>query len=119
MTYTKHLTLSMLTTAIFLYSDTSISENISYQYHAEGESKEFSQSLKVALTVSNGQFVQLSDNSVWEIAPDDLTTSQSWLSAIPVKITTTTHPTYPYLITNLENNVSVKAKKGQLPDFSK
>lgn len=86
-----------------------------HEYNAEAASNEILHALKVALNVSDGKFLELSDNSVWEISPDDLMISQSWLSAVPVTVTQSSNASYPYLITNLNSNQSVKAKKSQLP----
>lgn len=88
---------------------------VEHRYNPEAAADELIHALTIALNVSDGKILELSDNSVWEVAPDDLVISQSWLSPIPVKVTQTTDPNYPYLIINLRSNQSVKAKKGQLP----
>lgn len=88
---------------------------VEHQYNAEAASDEIIHALTVALNIAGGKFIELSDNSVWEISPDDLVVSQSWLSPIPVKITPSSNPNYPFIITDLRSGQSVKAKKGQLP----
>lgn len=87
---------------------------VKHRYYEDIASYQEIHALTVSLNVYDGKIIQLSDNSVWEIAPDDVVTSQKWLSSIPIKVTQTTNPSYPYLLTNLRNNQSVKAKKGQL-----
>ena len=83
-------------------------------YYDDEKPYEVLHGTKISLNIYDGKILQLSDNSVWEIAPEDRIISAAWLSAIPVKVTATTHPNYPYLLTNLLNNASVKAKKGKL-----
>lgn len=65
----------------------------------------------VSINISDGQILQLSDNSVWEIDPADQGTSQLWLSAIPISISESTSKDYPYLLTNIKTQASVKARK--------
>jgi len=90
---------------------------VEHHYNLSAESDEsILYAPTVVLNVSDGKIIELSDNSVWEIAPDDLAISQTWLGSIPVKISSSTNPSYPYLITNLRNQQSVKAKKGQIPN---
>ena len=87
---------------------------VEHRYYEDIASEQELHALTVSLNVYDGKIIQLSDNSVWEIAPDDLVISQTWLSSIPIKITDTSNPDYPYLLTNLRNNQSIKAKKGHL-----
>lgn len=87
---------------------------VKHGYYDDLKSYEVLHAVTVSINIHNGKIIQLSDDSVWEIAPDDVVTSQSWLSAIPIKITKSKNPQYPYILTNLLNNSFVKAKKGKL-----
>jgi hypothetical protein len=66
--------------------------------------------LSLSININNGQKLELSDNSFWEIAPNDVPTSAIWITPFPVKITSSGDPDYPCLIVNLNSGVSVKAR---------
>ena len=66
--------------------------------------------LSLSINIDNGQKLQLSDNSIWEIAPTDVRTSAVWITPFPVKITPSGNPDYPCLIVNLNSGDSVKAR---------
>jgi hypothetical protein len=67
--------------------------------------------LSLSINIDNGQKLQLSDNSIWEIAPNDIPTSAVWITPFPVKITPSNDQQYPWLIVNVNSGVSVKARK--------
>jgi hypothetical protein len=67
--------------------------------------------LSLSINIDNGQKLQLSDNSIWEISPDDVSTAAVWITPFPVKITQSDDPDYPYLLVNETSGVSVKARK--------
>ena len=69
--------------------------------------------LSLSINIDNGQKLQLSDNSIWEIAPSDVPTAAVWITPFPVKITQSNDPDYPYLLVNINNGISVKARKAQ------
>ena len=67
--------------------------------------------LSLSININNGKQLQLSDRSIWEIAPSDVPTSSVWITPFPVKIVPSNDPDYPFLIVNTNSGVSVKAKK--------
>lgn len=71
--------------------------------------------LSLSINIDNGQKIELSDNSIWEIAPSDVPTAAVWITPFPVKITQSNDPDYPYLLVNINNGISVKARKAQAP----
>jgi hypothetical protein len=66
--------------------------------------------LSLSININNGQKLELSDNTLWEIAPDDVQTSAVWITPFPVKITSSGNSDYPCLIVNLNTGASVKAR---------
>lgn len=66
--------------------------------------------LSLSINIDHGQKLQLSDNSLWEIAPNDVQTSAVWITPFPVKITPSGDLDYPCLIVNLNSGASVKAR---------
>ncbi len=73
--------------------------------------KESESELFLSINIDNGHKIQLSDNTLWEVSPDDVNTSSLWLTPFAVKIIPSGDPVYPCLIVNKESNVSVKARR--------
>jgi len=71
--------------------------------------------LSLSINIDNGQKIQLSDNTLWEVAPGDVPTSALWITAFPVKIIPSNDLNYPFLIINTNTSASVKARKVQVP----
>lgn len=67
--------------------------------------------LSLSININNGQKLQLSDGSIWEIAPSDIQTSAIWITPFAVKIVPSNDPDFPFLIVNVNSGVSVKAKR--------
>lgn len=63
--------------------------------------------------LKNGRYVRLSDNSLWEIDPADTPITQSWITAVEVKVAPGTNSDYPYNLTNTLTGSTVKARKTQ------
>ncbi len=72
--------------------------------------------LFLSININNGQKLQLSDESIWEIAPRDVQTAAVWITPFPVKIVPSNDPDYPFLIVNTNTGIGVTARK--LPDTS-
>lgn len=63
--------------------------------------------------IQGGRVLRLSDNTMWEVNPDDVTISRIWLFPFPVKIEPdeVTNPAYPYKFTNLRTGTVIHVKK--------
>jgi hypothetical protein len=61
--------------------------------------------------LQNGRFIGLSDHSIWEILPADTPITQSWITAVEIKIEPSSDSDYPYKLTNTLTGSSIKAKK--------
>lgn len=59
--------------------------------------------------LKGGKYVRLSDQSLWEIEPQDTLLTQSWITAIEIKITE--NADQEYTLTNSLTGTSVKARK--------
>jgi hypothetical protein len=79
-------------------------------FAAKIKEKETEGQLSLSINIDNGQKLQLSDNSIWEVNPNDVPTAAVWIIPFPVKIVPSNDPEYPSLIVNLNSGVSVKAK---------
>jgi len=67
--------------------------------------------LYLSINIDSGSQLELSDNSLWEVDPDDRNISSVWLTPFPVQISPSGDPSYPFRITNRTNHDSVKARK--------
>ena len=67
--------------------------------------------LTLSVNSQNGQQLLLSDGSRWQIHPQDVKISSIWLTPITVGLKRGTDPNFPYIITNLSTNQSVRAKQ--------
>lgn len=67
--------------------------------------------LTLSINIEEGKKLELSDNSIWEVAPNDVPTAAVWLTPFPVKIAPSNDPQYPSLIINTYSGASVKARK--------
>ncbi|MDN3504890.1 MAG: hypothetical protein P0S95_04880 [Rhabdochlamydiaceae bacterium] len=66
----------------------------------------------LSLNISNGQFIQLDDGTVWEIDPSEMAISQGWLSPVQITVTKTDVETqYPYKLYNTATQNAVSAKR--------
>lgn len=65
--------------------------------------------------INQGQQIRLSDNSLYEIAPEDWAKATSWIIAATVKVTPTEDSYYPWKITNPISGLSVNARLIEKP----
>ncbi|MBS0620132.1 MAG: hypothetical protein JSS61_01560 [Verrucomicrobia bacterium] len=73
--------------------------------------KEHAQNLFLSLNISGGKKIQLSDGSIWEIAPGDVNAASAWITPVPIKIEPSGDTDFPFLLINTNNRASVKARK--------
>lgn len=64
----------------------------------------------------NGSYIRLSDNTLWNIRPQDTPITQGWITPVEIVVTPSQDQKYPYRLTNSLTGSSVLAKKAtQLP----
>lgn len=67
--------------------------------------------LSLSLNVDNGQRLILSDNSEWQVSPDDVDTASAWLSPVVIQIMPSDNPIYTQKLVNLDAGTWVKVKR--------
>ncbi|MBI3236840.1 MAG: hypothetical protein HYZ48_03970 [Chlamydiales bacterium] len=67
--------------------------------------------LFLSINIDGGKKLQLSDGTFWEIAPSDVATSSIWITPFPVRISNSTDPNYPFVLTNTISGVAVRARQ--------
>ena len=55
----------------------------------------------------NGKILKLSDETLWEVAPQDLTITRVWLSSFPVEVKESGQTPYPFFIINQQSQTKV------------
>jgi hypothetical protein len=74
----------------------------------------------LTINVRGGQFLILTDSSVWEVSPDDIFTSSAWLASIAVEITydnSDPEAYFPFIIKNQYSGLSVHARQASMDDI--
>ena len=67
--------------------------------------------LTLQQNLQNGSQLELSDGSIYEIAPSDRSKTTFWLTPVPIKITASNDPRYPVLLTDTLSGIGVRAKQ--------
>lgn len=71
--------------------------------------------LFLSLNLHAGHQIQLSDGSLWDVAPDDVEKASIWISPFKVEILPSQDPDYPQLLVNTLSGVSIRVKAAQQP----
>ncbi|MCB1117649.1 MAG: hypothetical protein KDK50_03595 [Chlamydiia bacterium] len=66
--------------------------------------------LAITENLHGGRVLRLSDNSIWEVAPEDINYTQLWVTPFRVKIDYTGNVDYPYTLTNETSQTSVRVR---------
>ena len=61
--------------------------------------------------LQSGQYIELSDNTIWQIRPKDLPISQGWITPAEIIVTQSGDRNYPSKLTNSVTGSSVFAKR--------
>lgn len=80
----------------------------------------FDNELYVSEVINEGQQLRLSDNTLYEIAPEDWVHSQAWIALTHVQVQQSKNPYYPFTIINPRSGYQVRARliDADLPETS-
>lgn len=67
--------------------------------------------LYLSFNINEGEKLELSDGSTYEIAPEDRLYTIYWITPFPVKLGRSNNPKYPVKITNMNTGTSVKGRQ--------
>lgn len=59
----------------------------------------------------NGQYIRLSDHTLWRVRPQDVPVVQGWITPAEITVTQSDDSHYPYKLTNTVTGSSIHAKK--------
>ena len=66
--------------------------------------------LTINENLHGGRVLRLNDNSIWEVAPEDINYTQLWVTPFQVKVKYVGHGEYPYTLTNEVSQTTVKVR---------
>ena len=75
------------------------------------------QQLYLSLNIGEGKYLQLSDGSTYEIAPEDRLFASYWITPFPLMISESGNTEYPVRITNLNTGTMVNGKQIDTKEF--
>ena len=104
----KHTGVSKLTEAEQRHLEQWLNEH--FVLKSEREKQAFSDGAYVSEIINGGQQVRLSDNSLYELAPEDWSKAQAWIAPTNVQVSFSDNEFYPFNITNPLSGYSVKAR---------
>lgn len=61
----------------------------------------------------NGQYLRLSDGTLWNIRPADVPIAQLWITPVEIAVSKSASPFYPYKLTNKVSGSSILARKAE------
>jgi len=89
--------------------------SLSYKSYTKKKKKD----LYVSQIIYDGEFIILSDNSVWNISNEDVLRSGVWFSTSAIIIKKSNNKSYPYKLYNTLTEDSILAKKSSLKEIKK
>ncbi len=66
---------------------------------------------QISENLQNGQYIRLTDGSLWNIRPSDTPITQSWITPTDILISSSGDAAYPFKLTNSLTGSSVYAQK--------
>jgi hypothetical protein len=76
--------------------------------------------LYLSQNINNGQILELSDGSRWEVAPEDIERASFWIVPFPLYMTENTNTAdnaeFPMKIVNENTRIGVKVRQLRKPD---
>jgi hypothetical protein len=84
--------------------------NDNFVLKTQQQPKQAPQELTLAENINNGHQLRLSDGSLYEIAPSDVTRAAGWITPFPIQVVPSGDPNYPFKIVNTNTGNSLKAK---------
>jgi hypothetical protein len=64
----------------------------------------------ISEVTSNGKFIELEDDSLWEVSPLDTIDSSLWLATEDIVVVESKNPLFPYRLINKDQGETVEAK---------
>ena len=76
-------------------------------------------SAMLSQNIASGKYIELQNDTIWKIHPEDTATSSGWISPVIINVGANPDSNWPYILTNSVTNSKVRAQKiSQIPSFS-
>ena len=75
------------------------------------EAKPKKKLVTISMVIESGNFIELSDNSLWQVADDDTNTAEDWILPSDILLKEAKDKKYPYTLTNTATGQTIKVKK--------
>lgn len=89
---------------------TALQDWIAQSYSAKSKEPKVPQ---VSEVLANGQYVKLSDGTLWKIHPSDTPITQGWITPVEIIVQQNGTAPYPYTLTNSLTGSVVRAQSAQ------
>lgn len=94
-----------------------LNDNFVQKNHQEKKKSE--EEITLSQNIDNGKVLELSDGSLWQVAPDDVERAAFWIIPFPLYFVKNSDPAdnteYPMKIVNQNTNLGVKVKQIRAP----
>ncbi|HSX38670.1 MAG TPA: hypothetical protein VLE95_07565 [Chlamydiales bacterium] len=67
--------------------------------------------LTLSENLMSSQYLRLSDGTLWNVRPEDVPIAQGWITPVEIQIGQSSHPFYPFKLTNKVSGSSVLTRK--------
>lgn len=67
--------------------------------------------ITLSQNISGGRYIMLTDETIWEINPEDTPTSSAWITPVEMIISNNPDSNWPYILTNSATGSRVRAKQ--------
>lgn len=91
-----------------------VNGDVSVQITQPAPTSSVQKALTISEVVNEGQFLILSDNSVWQVKPSFWSVSGGWLMPVEVSIESSPDAEFPYLMKNAFTNESIQVQKSSI-----
>jgi len=59
----------------------------------------------------NSQYLRLSDGTLWNVRPEDVPIAQAWITPVPIVVSKSSNPFFPFKLTNKVSGTFILARK--------
>jgi len=84
--------------------------NQNFDLRPKPSAREIPKELTLAENINDGHQLKLSDGSLYEIAPADVSRAAGWITPFPIQVVPSGDMNYPFKIINKNTGSSLKAK---------
>jgi hypothetical protein len=81
------------------------------QLHCAEQRSAPTKGLSLYTNLDGGKRLELSDGNIYEVAPEDLAVSSSWVTPFPIKVESGSDPHYPLELTNIQTGRTIRVRR--------